>query len=302
MLMRLILLALLASLATGMRVLVTGAGGRTGQLVFKQLNDNGKDAVGLVRSKKANKVLKKAGAKAEQIIRADTTVEDEVRAAMEGCDAVVLCTSAVPAIKPLSLVKFMFKKTILRSKNPGRMQFKFAEGGTPQEVDWLGAKMQIDCAKEAGIKKFVFISSMGGTQPDNFLNSIGKQPDGSGGDILLWKRKAERYLLESGMDYTIIHPGGLVDEPPCERELLPGVDDELLGLTNRQVPRADVARVACAALADPKAAKLSMDLASKAVGEGEPTLDASAVFAALNGKSCKYDMAAADPPAIPSLR
>ena len=58
--------------------------------------------------------------------------------------------------------------------------------------------MQIDAAKAAGVKKFVFISSMGGTQPDNFLNSIGKQADGSGGDILLWKRKAERYLVESG--------------------------------------------------------------------------------------------------------
>jgi len=40
-------------------------------------------------------------------------------------------------------------------------------------------------------------SSMGGTDPDNFLNSIGKNSDGSGdGDILLWKRKAERYLAE----------------------------------------------------------------------------------------------------------
>lgn len=58
--------------------------------------------------------------------------------------------------------------------------------------------MQIDAAKAAGVKKFVFISSMGGTQPENFLNSIGKQADGSGGDILLWKRKAERYLVESG--------------------------------------------------------------------------------------------------------
>jgi nucleoside-diphosphate-sugar epimerase len=58
--------------------------------------------------------------------------------------------------------------------------------------------LQIDAAKAAGVKKFVFISSMGGTQPENFLNSIGKQADGSGGDILLWKRKAERYLVESG--------------------------------------------------------------------------------------------------------
>ena len=38
---------------------------------------------------------------------------------------------------------------------------------------------------------------MGGTDPSNFLNTIGKNKDGSGnGDILLWKRKAEKYLVE----------------------------------------------------------------------------------------------------------
>jgi uncharacterized protein YbjT (DUF2867 family) len=37
--------------------------------------------------------------------------------------------------------------------------------------------------------------------------------------ILLWKRRAERYLIDSGLNYTIIHPGGLIDEQvwvlPC---------------------------------------------------------------------------------------
>ena len=50
--------------------------------------------------------------------------------------------------------------------------------------------------------------SMGGTNPENMLNSIGKNADGTGGDILLWKRKAEAYLIESGVRYTIVHPGG----------------------------------------------------------------------------------------------
>lgn len=56
------------------------------------------------------------------------------------------------------------------------------------QVDWLGAKALIDAAKSAGVKHFVYVGSMGGTQPDNFLNTIGKQEDGTGGDILLWKR------------------------------------------------------------------------------------------------------------------
>lgn len=144
---------------------------------------------------------------------------------------------------------------------------------------------------------------MGGTQPDNFLNSIGKQADGSGGDILLWKRKAERYLIGSGMDYTIVHPGGLVDEPPSERQLDADVDDQLLERTSRQVPRADVARVACAAVADRAASRnLSFDLASQPVGEGMVTEKAAEVFKQLKGKTCKYEEPPpADPPSLPSL-
>ena len=172
----------------------------------------------------------------------------------------------------------------------------------PQEVDWLGAKLQIDAAKAAGVKKFVFISSMGGTDPDNFLNTIGRQEDGSGGDILLWKRKAERHLMASGLDYTIIHPGGLVDECPAARELVVGVDDELLQqMTNRQVPRADVARVACTSLTNAVASNLSFDLASKPPKEGKPTADLASLFASLNGRSCSYSEAPIEPPSLASL-
>tara|TARA_B100000524_G_C23513485_1_gene321436 strand:- start:10 stop:198 length:189 start_codon:yes stop_codon:yes gene_type:complete len=54
---------------------------------------------------------------------------------------------------------------------------------------------------------------MGGTQADNFLNTIGLKEDGTGGQILMWKRKAEEYLIASGITYTILHPGGLLDKP-----------------------------------------------------------------------------------------
>ena len=174
------LLLLLATLflcgVSSLKVLVTGAGGRTGKLVFEQLQQNAAvSPVGFVRSKKAVKTLRKAGASDSEIIKGDTTDEASLTSAMAGCDSVILCTSAVPQILKRSLVKLLFKKTILRSKEPGRPEFKFGPGGTPEEVDWLGAKKQIDAAKAAGVKRFVFVSSMGGTQPDNFLNSIGRQ-------------------------------------------------------------------------------------------------------------------------------
>lgn len=69
-------------------------------------------------------------------------------------------------------------------------------------MDWEGQKRQFDAAQVAGVKQVVVISSMGGTQPDNTLNKIGD------GNILVWKRKAEQYLVASGLTYTIIHPGG----------------------------------------------------------------------------------------------
>ena len=99
-LFRTVVLALLAP-ATGMKVLVTGAGGRTGKLVFEQLQqDAAMSPLGLARSKKAVKALRKAGASDAEIVQADVTNADELTAAMTGCDGVVLCTSAVPKILP----------------------------------------------------------------------------------------------------------------------------------------------------------------------------------------------------------
>lgn len=70
------------------------------------------------------------------------------------------------------------------------------------QVDWIGQKRQFDAAKAAGVEHVVLVSSMGGTDLSNSLNKIGD------GNILVWKRKAEQYLISLGITYTIIHPGG----------------------------------------------------------------------------------------------
>ena len=72
----------------------------------------------------------------------------------------------------LQNTKILFKKVILRKKEPGRPTFTFPNG-IPEIVDYQGARNQIDFAVKNNVKQFVFVSSMGGTQPDNFLNSIG---------------------------------------------------------------------------------------------------------------------------------
>ena len=152
-------------------------------------------------------------------------------------DSLILCTSAVPKIKIFSLIKTIIWKLFGQVSRP---EFYFLKNGDPYNVDWLGAKNQIDAAKRAGVKQFVFVSSMGGTQPDNFLNTIGKiAGDELSGNILLWKRKAEEYLIRaakgSNLKYTIIHPGGLLDKKGGVNKIVVGFNDEVRTWKKRAV-------------------------------------------------------------------
>merc|ERR1719424_846169 len=118
----------------------------------------------------------------ESVVVCDVTDADAVMSAMAGCEAVVIATSAKPA--PTG-----------EMKESGGPIFGFPNG-QPEAVDWLGQKSQIDAAKAQGLGTHVVIcSSMGGTDPNHMLNSLGRETleDGSteGGDILKWKRKAE---------------------------------------------------------------------------------------------------------------
>lgn len=131
---------------------------------------------------------------------------------------------------------------------------------------------------------------MGGTNPEHPLNKLGKKVDDDrSGNILVWKRKAEEYLINSGMNYTIIHAGGLQDQAGGLRELVLGVNDELLKGDVRTIPREDVASVCIAALEVGDAAlNRSIDLAARPA-----TADTQHVctdFAALFGQpgNCVY--------------
>ncbi len=275
------------------KVLVTGAAGRTGALVFKKLQAKTDfQPIGLVRSQKSAKKLRKAaGATDDQIVIGDVMDGASLAKALEGCDSLILCTSATPKILLGSIVKMMVRK--LFRKAPGRPAFKWPPGGEPEAVDWQGAKNQVDAAVAAGVKHFVFLGSMGGTQPDNFLNTIGKREDGTGGDILLWKRKAEKYLIQAaakaGMTFTIVHPGGLLDKPGGEQALVVDVDDVLLQRTTRSIPREDVAEVCVQALLQPKAKNVAFDVIAEAKGTGSPTTDFGALFGSLQGRTGMYE-------------
>ncbi|KAL0545109.1 hypothetical protein IC582_020251 [Cucumis melo] len=240
-------------------VLVTGAGGRTGQIVYKKLKERSDQyaARGLVRTEESKQSI----GGADDLFVGDIRDADSLGPAIQGIDVLIILTSAVPKMKP------GFDPT-----KGGRPEFYFEDGAYPEQVDWIGQKNQIDAAKAAGVKQIVLVGSMGGTNINHPLNSLGN------GNILVWKRKAEQYLADSGIPYTIIRAGGLQDKDGGIRELLVGKDDELLQTETRTIARADVAEVCIQALQFEEAKFKAFDLASKPEGVGTPTKDFKALF------------------------
>lgn len=304
--------------AAPIKTLVTGAAGRTGRLVFSKLQEDRRfSPVAVVRTDASGKkLIQETGCGLDQVVVCDVTkVKSTDPPKCVGAKAMVICTSAVPVISVRSLIQNALKIpwNLVRGKKAvdfRSLRFKFKRNQYPEKVDFEGQVRQIDIAKQLGVEHVVVVSSMGGTDPDNFLNKVGKRPDGSGnGDILLWKRKAERYLTEvgvhrhtnvfmplcnlsfehlfvaclfqSGLRYTIIHPGGLIDTPAGEEELVLDVDDKLMKNEKRSISREDVANLCVAALTVGSDGKsVSFDCITRPVKEGQQVASAEEALSA----------------------
>jgi len=262
--------------ASQRNILVTGAGGKTGRIVLKKLLERKAfDPIGLVRTESSKRSLIENGVPESKIIVADICDASTTEDCFSGVDAIIICTSATPA--PTG------------EKVNERPVFGYPNG-EPKEVDWLGQKNQIDAAKKYGVSHVVLCSSMGGTNPENMLNTLGRsEDDPAKGNILLWKRKAEKYLIESGLTYTIIHPGGLIDDAGSCREIVVGVDDEQVGTDSRVIPRTDVAELLVSSLEYDSYRNRSFDARTKPEGEGGITRDYDQLLKDLNN-NCDYTL------------
>ena len=122
-------------------------------------------------------------------------------------------------------------------------------GGTPsdqgQRADCEGNKNLIDMAVAAGVSKFILVSSIGA---GDSVIALSPQVLQTLGAILKEKEKAEQHLIASGLNYTIIRPGGLKSEPSTGNAVLTE-NPQVSGV----IHRVDVAKLVCHCLNSEKA-------------------------------------------------
>jgi uncharacterized protein YbjT (DUF2867 family) len=159
----------------GKTVLVAGATGRNGRVVLRQLTELGVRTRGMTRDPAAAR--REIGSQFEWV-EADVTRPETLAVAVRGVDIVI---SAVATAMPI-----------------GRNR--------PERVDYEGTVNLTKAAKKAGVERFVIITSSVSGKKDHFLNTIG-------GDVLIWKKRAEEALVGSGLEYVIVGPAAIDDEP-----------------------------------------------------------------------------------------
>ncbi|MDJ0928524.1 MAG: SDR family oxidoreductase [Gammaproteobacteria bacterium] len=84
--------------------------------------------------------------------------------------------------------------------------------------DFIANKHVIDAAAEAGVKRLILVTSLGVAETRDAVPWLSRQ---FLAEILPLKEQAERHLMDSDLDYTIIRPGGLPpDTEPTGRGVL----------------------------------------------------------------------------------
>ena len=156
------------------KVLIAGASKGVGFKLAKYLREKGVDVVAMLRSDDAKAKLEGIGA---AVVKADALDGGAVRVAFSdaGSNDAVACTVG-------------------------------GKPGDTARADYPGAKNCIDAAKAAGIERFLLVSSIGAGDTRRFLPPPLLERLGP---VIDEKDKAEAYLRESGLKYTIVRPGGL---------------------------------------------------------------------------------------------
>lgn len=179
-----------------MKVLVVGANGQIGHQVVERLKDKGHDPVAMIRKEEQADQFKEKGI---DTVMGD--LEKDFSHAFEGVDTVVFAAGSGGSTGP--------DMTIV--------------------IDQEGAIETVDNAKNAGVKHFVIVSSMGADSPK-------EQKDIK--HYMYAKHRADEHLKASGLNYTIIRPGMLQNDDGTGKVSLSEKNQEF-----GNVQREDVASV-----------------------------------------------------------
>ena len=214
-----------------MRVAIAGGHGQIALRLAKLLSLRGDQVVALIRNPGHADEVIQAGAE-PAAVDLEHASADDVAQAIVGCDAVVFAAGAGPG-----------------------------SGSERKEtMDYGGAVKLIAAAKQAAISRYVIVSSMGA------------DPDASGDDTfsvyLRAKGRADEAVRASGLDSTVVRPGGLTNQLGTGRVRLGE------SLPRGQVSRDDVAAVIVGVLDSPNTIGRTVDL----IGGDTPVAEAVAAI------------------------
>jgi uncharacterized protein YbjT (DUF2867 family) len=202
-----------------MKVLVVGANGQIGRDLVQLLQDSSKhEARAMVRKEEQQEYFREIGV--ETVLASLEGSVDEIAQAAEGCDAIVF-TAGSGGHTGLD-------KTLL--------------------IDLDGAVKTVEAAESSGIQRFIMVSAIQAHRRENWNEPI--KP------YFAAKHYADRALLQSQLNYTIIRPGGLVNEQGTGK--IAAAED----LERGSIPREDVARVILHCFDEENTFKKSFDLVS----------------------------------------
>jgi len=114
--------------------------------------------------------------------------------------------------------------------------------GVAARPDWDGARNVIDAAKKAGVRRLLMVTAIG---TGDSRSAVAPKVLEVLGEILEYKTRAEDYLVSSGLDYTILRPGGLTSDPATGTAIRTD-DHSVMGV----ITRADLARLVVDCLDD----------------------------------------------------
>ncbi|WP_120077540.1 SDR family oxidoreductase [Aurantiacibacter odishensis] len=197
-----------------MKILVAGAAGAVGNMLVKELYEGGHQVVGLVHSD--DKTAKVEGAGGSPII-ADVTDKATLIDPVSGADVVVFAAGS--------------------------------GGSAVEQVDRDGAINLVDVAQQAGVARFVMLSSMAAGEPDRGPEELR--------DYLVAKGEADHYLRDSSLSHVIVRPGSLTDDAGSGR-----IRIATEKLPSGEIARADVAKVLAACVEDNAPQDITFELLS----------------------------------------